>query len=87
MYDQLEAKLHDLFWAAEGQSEELALIEDFLQQYPGTALELGSGSGRLLTPLLEKGYLIEGLDNSHDMLQLCREKTEAFEPVLHQAEH
>ena len=85
MYDQLEAKLHDLFWAAEGQSEELALIEDFLQQYPGTALELGSGSGRLLTPLLEKGYLIEGLDNSHDMLQLCREKTEASDPVLHQA--
>ena len=54
MYDQLEAKLHDLFWAAEGQSEELALIEEFLQQYAGTALELGCGSGRLLTPLLNR---------------------------------
>ena len=85
MYDQLEAKLHDLFWAAEGQSEELALIEDFLQRYPGTALELGCGSGRLLTPLLGKGYLLEGLDNSHDMLQLCQDNTAAFEPILHQA--
>jgi len=85
MYDQLEAKLHDLFWASEGPSAELDLIEAFLKQYPGTALELGCGSGRLLAPLLKKGYLIEGLDNSNDMLQLCREKTKAFEPYLHQA--
>lgn len=85
MYDQLEAKLHDLFWASEGPSAELKLIEGFLKEYSGTALELGCGSGRLLAPLLQHGFLIEGLDNSKDMLQLCRENTQAFEPVLHQA--
>ena len=85
MYAQLEASLHDLFWAAEGKNAELPLIEKFLQQYPGSALELGCGSGRLLLPLLEKGYLLEGLDNSDDMLKLCREKTGDLDPVLHQA--
>ena len=85
MYDHLEAKLHDLFWAAEGPSAELPLIKKFLEEYPGATLELGCGSGRLLAPLLKQGFLMEGLDNSDDMLQLCRESTQAFEPVLHQA--
>lgn len=85
MYDQLEAKLHDIFWASEGPSAELDLVEAFLKEYSGTALELGCGSGRLLAPLLKKGYLIEGLDNSMDMLQLCQENTQAFEPLLHHA--
>lgn len=85
MYDQLEARLHDLFWASEGQSEELPLIENFLTQHPGTALELGCGSGRLLLPLLTKGHPIEGLDNSADMLRLCRERCAGNDPVLHHA--
>jgi SAM-dependent methyltransferase len=83
MYDDLEATLHDTFWAAEGVSAELPLLKKFLQQYSGTALELGCGSGRLLLPLLDDGYLIEGLDNSADMLRLCREQNEYA--VLHQA--
>ena len=85
MYDELEARLHDLFWAAEGESAELPLITNFLGNYPGTALELGCGSGRLLLPLLEAGFLIEGLDNSSKMLELCRKLTQQHEPVLHQA--
>lgn len=85
MYDHLEARLHDTFWAVEGVSAELPLIESFLQQFPGTALELGCGSGRLLLSLIQNGYLIEGLDNSEDMLNLCRQQAEDCEPVLHHA--
>jgi SAM-dependent methyltransferase len=85
MYESLEAKLHDVFWAAEGEAAELPLIEDFLRNHPGKALELGCGSGRLLLPLLEKGFVIEGLDNSGAMLALCRERAAAIEPVLHHA--
>lgn len=85
MYDKLEAALHDIFWAAEGRSAELPLIKKFLQQYPGTALELGCGSGRLLLPLLRDGYLLEGLDNSEDMLSLCRAQARDLDPVLYQA--
>jgi SAM-dependent methyltransferase len=83
MYDQLEATLHDTFWAAEGASAELPLLELFLGQFPGTSLELGCGSGRLLLPLLRDGYFMEGLDNSADMLKLCRAQTGDLEPILH----
>ncbi|MBK1831372.1 class I SAM-dependent methyltransferase [Verrucomicrobiaceae bacterium R5-34] len=83
MYDQLEASLHDAFWESEGDGAELTLLESFLIDHPGTALELGCGSGRLLLPLIEKGYFIEGLDNSEDMLQLCREQSGDADPVLH----
>ncbi|MBT8037191.1 MAG: class I SAM-dependent methyltransferase [Verrucomicrobiae bacterium] len=85
MYDQLEADLHDTFWAAEGASAELPLIEKFLGQYPGTSLELGCGSGRLLLPLLGEGFFMEGLDNSADMLRLCRAQLGDMDPVLHHA--
>jgi len=71
MYEQLEAELHDVFWAAEGACAELPLLENFLRHFPGTALELGCGSGRLLKPLTDAGYLVEGLDNSLEMLSLC----------------
>ena len=83
MYDHLEARLHDVFWETEGQSAELLLLEEFLGNHPGTALELGCGSGRLLLPLLENGYFIEGLDNSPEMLSICREQSGELDPVLH----
>lgn len=83
MYNGLEATLHDAFWEAEEAEAELELLEKFLAAHPGTALELGCGSGRLLLPLLEMGYLVEGLDNSADMLDLCRKNSGAHEPVLH----
>ena len=40
----------------------------------GPILELGSGTGRVLIPLLEKGYDISGLENSHDMIEVCKQK-------------
>ena len=85
MYSELEATLHDTFWNAEGAPAELPMLENFLNQHPGTALELGCGSGRLLLPLRSKGYLIEGLDNSADMLQLCRNHPDGEDVILHQA--
>ncbi len=85
MYSHLEATLHDLFWAAEGPPAELPILEQFLNEHPGPALELGCGSGRLLLPLRANGYLIEGLDNSPDMLQLCRNQPSGEDVILHHA--
>lgn len=60
-------------------------MRTFLGHFPGTSLEVGCGSGRLLLPLLLEGFEVEGLEPSSDMLALCRKKAAVvgFEPVLH----
>jgi len=84
-YLSLEAELHDLFWAADDEGSEVRLMADFLKDHPGQALEIGCGSGRLLLPLLELGFDVQGLELSEDMLALCRSRAaEAGQnPVLH----
>ena len=69
-YLSLEAELHDAFWEAEDDGSEVRLMSDFLQKHPGPALEMGSGSGRLMFPLAQMGYDIEGLEISADMRAL-----------------
>ncbi|MFT3990259.1 MAG: class I SAM-dependent methyltransferase [Luteolibacter sp.] len=69
-YLSLEAELHDVFWNHEDEASEVALMADFLDHHPGKALEIGSGSGRLLLPLIKMGYAVEGLELSPDMVKL-----------------
>lgn len=84
-YQDLEAELHDAFWAAEGPAAELVVIADWLRKKPGSALEIGCGSGRLLVPLLQQGFDVEGLEPSAKMLTLCRQRAAAVDlsPTLH----
>jgi SAM-dependent methyltransferase len=84
-YLSLEAELHDAFWDAEDDGSEIRLMADFLNEHPGPALEIGSGSGRLMFPLLLQGYEIEGLELSPDMRargELRAEKL-GVKPVVH----
>lgn len=85
-YASLEATLHDVFWATEGPSLELPLLRDFLLQHPGRSLEIGCGSGRLLVPLVDEGFHVEGLELSHEMLDLCRKNHPHFAMPLHQGD-
>jgi SAM-dependent methyltransferase len=84
-YLSLEAELHDAFWAASDDASEVRLMAEFLRTHPGPALEIGCGSGRLLFPLMEAGFAVEGLELSPDMLRLARTAAEArgLSPVLH----
>lgn len=77
-YLSLEAEFHDPFWAVDDDASEARLMRDFLKSHPGTALEIGSGSGRLLIPLLLHGHSVEGLELSADMIRLAREKAGAL---------
>ena len=71
-YNGLEALWHDLFWEAEEAPNEVLLIDDYLQDKDGESLYIGSGSGRLLGPLVESGHEITGLDLSPEMVALSR---------------
>ncbi len=73
-YLSLEAELHDAFWLAEDDGSELRMMAEFLTNHPGPALEIGSGSGRLLLPLAEQGFDIDGLELSSDMLAIARKQ-------------
>ncbi len=44
-------------------------------RHPGSAiLEIGSGSGRVMIPLVEEGYRVVGVDESPEMLQIARDR-------------
>jgi SAM-dependent methyltransferase len=87
-YLSLEAELHDAFWDAEDDGSEIRLMADFLKKHPGPALEIGSGSGRLMFPLLKQGFDIEGLELSPDMHALgeVRARNLGVDPVVHQGD-
>ncbi len=57
----------------------------FLKKFPGPALEIGSGSGRLMFPLVQMGLEVEGLELSEDMLELgnARARRLGIQPVVH----
>ncbi len=84
-YLSLEAELHDAFWEAEDDSSEVALMAEFLKKFPGPALEIGSGSGRLMFPLVQMGLPVEGLELSPDMLTLAqiRARRLNIQPLVH----
>jgi len=87
LYDGLLAEVYDDYTAADSR-DDLALWDRLAGECDGPALELGSGTGRVLVPLLAKGYRVEGLDNSPDMLARCRARAAdmGFAPVLHLAD-
>lgn len=60
-------------------------MADFLEKHPGRSLEIGSGSGRLLFPLIDLGFEVEGLELSEDMIAKSkRDADEAdVEAVVH----
>lgn len=84
-YLSLEAELHDAFWNAEDDGSELRLMAEFLRKHPGPALEIGSGSGRLMFPLLQAGFDVEGLELSQDMRALggARAAELGLKPLVH----
>jgi len=51
---------------------EVSFYAQFIEQNPGRVLEAMSGSGRLQIPLLQRGYTVDGVDNSTIMLERCR---------------
>ena len=54
----------------------------------GRILEPAVGTGRVLVPLLEAGFRVEGYDTSPEMLAVCRKHCHdrGLDPALHEAD-
>src|SRR3989338_2099362 len=72
--DKKFASLEELQWYQELFSKNDRILEPMC------------GSGRLLIPLLQLGYNVQGLDNSASMLESCKKRAQglSLKPVLYQ---
>ncbi len=84
-YSGLAAELYDFWWAGKPLEDE-AFYRRMLDQYPGLALEVGCGTGRLLLPYLKAGLAVEGVDCAPEMLAICQQKAERelLTPILYE---
>jgi len=71
-YRRLHAEWYELVSAAEDHSREIDFWVRSIRAAGEPALELGSGTGRVLIPLLEQGFDVVGIDTSEDMMARCR---------------
>lgn len=76
-YRKLNAQLYELISATQDHSEEIDFWARKIEEAGEPVLELGSGTGRVFIPLLERGFDIIGLDNSEDMTTRCLAVCEA----------
>jgi SAM-dependent methyltransferase len=82
-------KLSSLFYDAVktfAPQREVDFYASFIHKKPGRVLEAMCGSGRLLIPLMQRGYVVDGVDNSSIMLDRCRIRASMFNlnPELYQ---
>ena len=84
LYDGLLAECYDAY-LSDTDFGYASLLRNLILETSSPALELECGSGRLLNPFVTEGLAVEGLDNSPDMLSLCRSKADLLgvAPVLH----
>jgi SAM-dependent methyltransferase len=76
-YRGLVAQAWDLLRGDTTDWPDRAFYRTLIKQNAGPALDVGCGTGRLLLDYLAAGLDVDGVDNSPEMLALCRQKAEA----------
>ena len=71
-YSSLVALFYDKF--VENDAYDIEFIKTQIRNKKKHVLELAVGTGRILIPLLQDGYIADGLDNSSAMLAVARRK-------------
>ncbi|MGV2619596.1 UNVERIFIED_CONTAM: class I SAM-dependent methyltransferase [Halobacillus marinus] len=87
-YNSLSAEVYDLDKPIGHSFGDIEFYLDHLGGVNGRLLEPAVGTGRLLIPLLENGYDVDGFDLSPDMLAVCRTncRQSGFAPKLFEAD-
>jgi ubiquinone/menaquinone biosynthesis C-methylase UbiE len=80
------ASTWDLFLGNEAGWEDTLFFRELIRGHGQPALEVGCGTGRLLLDYLAAGIIIDGVDNSPEMLAVCRDKAQqrGLQPALFQ---
>lgn len=77
-YRGLMAEAWDLLRGDTSHWADRFFFLDLIHRYGQPALDVGCGTGRLLLDYLAQGIDIDGVDNSPEMLAICRRKGEAM---------
>lgn len=87
-YGSLCTEVYDLSKPLGFSFGDVEYYKERLKDIQGKVLEVGCGSGRVLIPLVQAGYLVEGLDNSEEMLESCRSRCNelGLSPLLYKTE-
>ena len=85
-YRGLMAATWDVWRDNTADWEDGVFFRDIVRQYGQPVLDMGCGTGRIVLDYLAKGLDIDGVDNSPEMLAICREKAQqrGLLPNLHQ---
>jgi SAM-dependent methyltransferase len=85
-YRGLKAQAWDLLRGDTSSWPDRAFYLDVIARGGQPVLDVGCGTGRLLLDYLQQGVDIDGVDNSAEMLGLCRDKAAALgiEPRLYE---
>ncbi|MBP6545777.1 MAG: class I SAM-dependent methyltransferase, partial [Phenylobacterium sp.] len=77
----LAVESYDLFAAQNSNlAGDIDFYLDLARDRGGKVLELACGTGRILTPLVEAGFEVTGVDISRAMLDLADRKLQALRP-------
>jgi SAM-dependent methyltransferase len=75
-YKGLMAQLWDVLRGDTSEWPDRALYLQAIERFGQPVLDVGCGTGRLLLDFAAQGIDVDGLDNSPEMLALCRQKAE-----------
>ena len=85
-YSGMMAQAWDLLRGDYSTWPDRPFYREVIATYGEPALDVGCGTGRLLLDYLSTGLDVEGVDNSPEMLAVCREKAGALDvtPTLYE---
>lgn len=70
-YGRLSSEVYDMDKPIGHSFGDIEFYEERLKSCEGRILEPATGTGRMLIPLLEKGFQVDGFDCSKEMLHIC----------------
>jgi SAM-dependent methyltransferase len=86
-YGKLATEVYDIDKPIGRSFGDVEFYLERLRSCAGEVLEPAVGTGRVLIPLLEAGLTVEGVDNSPEMLAVCRARCaeRGLDPVLYES--